>query len=93
MANISRVTSSIPSSTIADHEGLSPKKSPKKSPLYSFFGIVRRYPFLSTAFLYAVLSGFVAGIAKLSYNQDKRGPDTKFEHEGDGVSFFRRYWP
>jgi len=96
MLEASRATSPDPSSTLAtfEFEGLipAPQKVPqKKSLLLSVFpwltSTVRRHPFLSAFFLYTVLTGFVAGVAKSSYNRDKRGPDANFPYKGNGVSF------
>jgi len=95
MLDASRATSpALESSTLVDFEGLLPvpqEVPPKKTPLFSGFpwltGVVRRFPFLSAVFLYGVLTGIIAGVAKSSYNRDKRRPGAKFAYHGNGVSF------
>ena len=84
----------VPSSTLADFEGLLPAPQnapPKKSSLLSVFSwltsTVRRNPFLSAVFLYTILTCFVAGVAKSAYNRDRREPGAKFAFQGDGASF------
>ena len=92
VSDISLATSPASSSTLADFEGLPPvppiTKSPSRLSVFSWFAsIVHRHPFLFAAFLYAVLTGFVASVAKSSYDRDKRDADVRFGHVGDGVSF------
>jgi len=94
MVEASRATSPTPLLTVTDFEGLPPvpsKDPPKKSWLLSAISwstrITRRHPFLSAVLLYAVLTGIIAGVAKSSYNRDRREPDAKFDYSGNGVSF------
>ena len=96
MLEAPRVTSPAPSSTLAafEFEGLLPvpqRVPPKKSLLLSVFpwltSTIRRHPFLSAVLLYAAITGLVAGVTKSSYNRDKRGSETKFPYEENGVSF------
>lgn len=85
-----------PPSTLAEFEGLlptfpNPKTPPKKpslrSVLFWLAGIFRWHPFLSSALLYAILTGLVAGVAKSPYNRDRRQPGAIFTYDGGGVSF------
>ena len=97
--DVSRSTSPAPMPPLGEIEGLlpAPQTVPsKKSSLLSVFpwlaNIVCRHPFFSAVLLYTVLACLVAGVGKSSYNLDRQGPDAKFEHKGDGVSFLWRHW-
>ena len=52
----------------------------------SFFGLARRYPFLSSFAFTVALAGAVAGIVSWSHARDKQNPYQKIPLNGSGVS-------